>query len=71
MTRKDFQLIADAIRQAKPTAKIHDGSTQTDRDFSYAANVQWSYTVNRISEALQSTNDRFDTELFLKACGVE
>lgn len=59
MTRKDYVLIAAALKQA------HDVSTIADR----------AYGVERaaimLADALASTNPRFDRERFLKASGVK
>lgn len=54
MTRKDFQLIADAISELNN----YDG----DDAYSYIANV--------FADRLADTNPRFDRNRFLEACGV-
>jgi len=57
MTRKDYELIAEAIA--------------TTRGHAYADQlyiVDW--IASDVAEALRTTNPRFDREWFLKACGV-
>lgn len=57
MTRKDFQLIADAFKYTKPWCQ---------EDY-----PQWCRDVTRMSMALRGANARFDRHQFLKACGVD
>lgn len=57
MTRKDYQLIANAFCDSKPV-------TET-------ALTQWKNDVTILARALATTNPRFDRERFLKACGIE
>ncbi len=61
MTRKDYILIAAAIKAAAteyPDERPDAKQQQEDVAFS-------------IAEALASDNPRFDRERFLKACGVQ
>lgn len=61
MTRKDFQLIDDALRQNwQPIA-----GTDPARD---AIHADYCRSMAR---ALAGTNPAFKRDLFLKACGVE
>jgi hypothetical protein len=57
MTRKDFQLIADAIAQFTK----QDGHTM----------VSPALIAGELATALAGTNERFNRETFLKACGVK
>jgi len=63
MTKKDFELIAQAVREAREGLG-HDGKAGAD-----------AFTLNRVSDrlcrALSATNGRFDRDRFLRACGVE
>jgi hypothetical protein len=56
MTRKDFQLIADVIAQFTK----HEGKTM----------VSPALIAGELADALATTNDRFNRETFLTACGV-
>ena len=56
MTRKDFRLIADALRRTRPIG--------FDSAF-----TQWRYDVIKIADDLQKANVRFDRTKFLEACG--
>lgn len=56
MTRKDFELIAGVIKgQRKP-----HNDTETIEEL-----------AREMADALADTNDRFNRDTFLKACGVE
>lgn len=55
MTKKHFILIADALAASRPT--VHD-----DRF------AQWTIDVERIADACQIANARFDRDAFLTAC---
>ena len=54
MTRKDFQLIADAVKQI--TANDYE-QDKADK-------------ANLFADALATTNPQFDRARFLTACGV-
>lgn len=58
MTRKHFQLIADALKDAKPLG--HDYNIH---------GRQWELTVDHVTRALSGTNARFKPERFRAACG--
>lgn len=61
MTKKDFQLIADAIA--------------CNRNRETGADVLYFVALNDVSfefaRVLAQTNPRFDRNRFLKACGIE
>lgn len=57
MTRKDYVLIADAIKAAKDA----DAAVQND------APVYW--TARSIANALRRSNQGFDKARFMAACG--
>ena len=55
MTRKDYVLIADALRRSKPE--------------SYSDEIiAWNDVVNNLCINLEYENDRFDEKKFRKAC---
>lgn len=62
MTRKDYVLIAAALQRAQ--AASHYRETQEAMLEMHAA------CVHGVADALALDNPRFDTERFLKACGV-
>ena len=66
MTRKDFQLIADVIKENayKPLHidDLRDGETAIE-----AVTQELAY---EFANALANTNPRFNKALFIKACGV-
>lgn len=63
MTRKDFELIAAAIRDSRP----HAYGAPHER----VETVQFDRTATEVAIALSETNPRFDRGRFLAACGVE
>lgn len=58
MTRRDFQLIADALRRSRPMSA----------EYEPVSNVQWQETVRVMSDHLAATNPRFDRARFVAAC---
>ena len=62
MTRKDFELIAKALKESRFCFKS-DSNTLGYR--------QWLHTVKTMADALQTTNPAFDRARFLRACGLE
>ncbi len=62
MTRKDYELIANALADGCPV----DGSDDYDARFE-----TWVNTVEYVSGALFLANPRFDRSHFLKACGID
>ena len=66
MTRKDFQLIADVLKENadKPLHidDLRDGETANE-----AVTQELAYAFAR---ALNDNNPRFNVGLFLKACGL-
>lgn len=58
MTRKDYILIATALRNSRPAADSE-------------ADAQWGMDVSGIALSLQQDNPLFDMRRFIQACGVE
>jgi len=65
MTKKDYELIAEAIAQcATVTNKTgRTGGIQT-------VLIAKTHLSNMLATALEIENPRFNREMFLKACGV-
>jgi hypothetical protein len=59
MTRKDYELLAKAIREAM---WIEEGNTERQYGISRVVHI--------LAFSLQSDNSRFQNERFLKACGL-
>ena len=66
MTRKDFQLIADALVNLR-TFEAHD----SEMSETVARAVRLSSVADALASALATTNARFDRERFLTACGID
>lgn len=64
MTKKDFELIASSLSYCKPS-KIAKPQGFDDRF------ITWKGIVYDMTLNLASKNPRFQSEKFLKACGVE
>ena len=67
MTKKDYELIAGALRRVRPSeaaeALARQGGTAA-----YAEIAQWAGAVKSVSAALASQNLRFDAGEFKDAC---
>ena len=69
MTRKDFQLIADALAAATPfidTAAVGTGSGNPTNAWGLAKG--WAHSVNKVASALEESNPRYDRDKFVDAC---
>jgi hypothetical protein len=63
MTKKDYELIAGVLNGlSKEWKTINQLDEKTERVI--------EHTARRLSMALESTNERFDSARFLTACGV-
>lgn len=62
MTRRDYLLIAAALKRAEP----QDGSHHGD-----AAREQWAHTCAVVADSIRVNNAAFDVPLFLTNCGVQ
>lgn len=57
MTRKDFVLIADALKSCRPDVSASDPAWQS-----------WAQCVRCVAQALGGTNSRFDRARFIAHC---
>jgi len=65
MTRKDFNLIANALRAAQPI------DSDPDMEINRAQWNIWDKAVREMAVALRQTNDAFDMARFIRACEKE
>ena len=65
MTRKDYETIASAIRQANETARAN----WIGENAEIMADGIW-LVARFIAEDCEQNNPRFDTRRFLQTCGV-
>lgn len=66
MTRKDFVLIADTLKAAKPQLDWRDTPDMEKQ----AEMALWTELAQSLATALARTNPAFDRTRFLTACGV-
>ena len=59
MTKKDYELIAEAIKTSR---KVTQGESVL---------VSVAHLANTLATDLEIENPRFNREIFLKACGVK
>lgn len=59
MTRKDYELIAVALKRALLTAGVRTGAAKGVVD-----------CINKVGLALANENPRFDRDRFNQACGI-
>jgi len=64
MTRKDYQLIAEALEANKP-----NDYSPGPQDNTKGKNVMWHDIAKTISDRLKANNPRFNSTLFCLACG--
>ena len=65
MSKKDYNLLATALTQAKPS------SGNLDHDIWMNRLRQWEECVHAVSNALALDNSRFEGDRFFDACGWE
>jgi enolase len=68
MTKKDFELIAGVISQISADFS-NGGERYLGKGVEKA--VSLSLVAGELASALAGTNERFDREIFLTACGVK
>ena len=71
MTKKDYVLIANALRKdASHLARTERTTYPSMSDWEKGAYDQWNTAVLAMADALRRTNPLFDRTRFLAACGV-
>jgi hypothetical protein len=65
MTKKDYELIAEAIAYAAELTKMLGGIDAETRDRVI------TLIAKKIASGLEMDNPRFNREIFFKACGLE
>jgi hypothetical protein len=70
MTRKDFELIAAAVKDARPLSKYRMDDPVAVRLSILNANTALDNVADFLADRLSQTNPRFDRARFLTACGV-
>lgn len=60
MTKKDYELIADSLKNSLYLFKGHNIRTETIEA-----------TIHQLAKDLETTNIKFDRTRFLQACGIE
>jgi hypothetical protein len=78
MTRKDYELIAKALRveMDKVDTTFHRSSpnhvhTLTDQELSAMRRASVVCAIVRVCDALEEENPRFDADIFRRACGID
>lgn len=66
MTRQHFQLIADEFKQVLKTIGQGNGTEYTKGQYD-----SWYILVMNFTNTLKNTNPQFDTDKFLRACGLK
>jgi hypothetical protein len=66
VSRKDFELIAEAFAESRDQTGTFDTSVQC-----HAALCQWEADCRAIAVVFKGLNSRFDRSRFLAACGVK
>ena len=62
MTKKDYIIIAKVINDHYHTNMVHYADAEP--------NLMLTSLTDRLADALNYDNDRFDRNRFLKACGI-
>ena len=73
MTRKDYVLIAETLRQLLVDIEYESASeylTDNARAVLSGERAGVHHAALRLSDRLEQDNPRFDREMFLKACGI-
>ena len=69
MTRKDYELLAAALKESAPDWNDEHWAGYVSGWAEHRA-MQWHSTVSSVTDALAGDNPRFDRRLFKLACGT-
>lgn len=69
MTRRDYQLLAQALQHVKPLWDV--APPNVDTSYKLGRSAQFDNTVLTVAEYLARDNKAFNKELFLQNCGVD
>ena len=70
MTKKDFEAIAEALRDEYPLDTSAGETYETVGAWGKGASDEWNTTVRAIADVCMASNGRFDRGRFLYACGI-
>lgn len=70
MTKKDYELIAEAVLNAASYAERKHNNGYIDKKALEATNDGIYYVVRELAESLASENPKFDHDKFMEACGI-
>lgn len=71
MTRKHFEQLARNLKNTRPTPPRTNVVSLWDQTVYEAQLHQWQRSVDAVASACQTSNDRFDRNRFLEACGAK
>jgi len=70
MRRRDYELVAQGLRDAYPHNSLEVGGVPFTTDLTVARNA-WRRAVDAMAEILHNDNPGFNRALFKHNCGVE
>lgn len=73
MTKKDYQLIADAINDCASLIAPFENAVNGEKylaGFDAGTSSARDFVASRLAEALAADNPRFDRKRFMTACGL-
>jgi hypothetical protein len=66
MSKKDYELIARALKDSKPQSKLN--ANYQDNVY-FERMVVWESVINKVAAEMENENPRFNRAKFLQACG--
>ena len=71
MTRKDYELIAEIMRAAKPIVHPLISENYSTYWQEVGGLREWNYQCEKFADRFAQQNPKFNREKFLRACGIE